>query len=206
MNRNKVASRVKAGLQSRIETKRLILRRANEADLEPYCRRIYADPEVMRSLLPARKAVALADARPRAYSNLIGHWERYGFGPWVVISKRDNRLLGHCGLRRWPETEDVEVLYAIERSVWGNGYATEGATASLEAGFVELGLERIVAGVLPDNPASIRVLRKLGMHKWEEREFDDLHLIMYEISHIQWRATNPDTTSDALHRTPEPRR
>ena len=169
-------------MQTRIETTRLILRRAAEADLASYCQRIYGDPAVMRTL-PGGKALAMREAHSRASTNLIEHWEQHGFGPWLLVAKQNERLLGHCGLRYWPQTQDVEVLYAIERPAWGHGYATEAAEASLAAGFGQLGLERIIAGVLPTNRASIRVLQKLGMQKREEREFVGLHVVMYEL----WR-------------------
>lgn len=174
-------------MQTRIETTRLTLRRAAEADLASYCQRIYGDPEVMRTL-PGGKALAMVEARSRASANLIDHWEQHGFGPWLLVAKQNERLLGHCGLRYWPETQDVEILYAIERPAWGRGYATEAAEASLAAGFGQLGLERIIAGVLPTNRASIRVLQKLGMQKWEERAFAGLHAVMYEMWRTQFVA------------------
>ncbi len=174
-------------LRARVETKRLVLRKADASDLELYCRRIYADPRVMGTL-PGRRVLPLADALPRARANLIEHWDQHGFGPWLVSSRHDDRLLGHCGLRRWPHSVDVEVLYAIEPSSWAKGYATEAATATVQAGFAELGLERIIAGVLPANVASVRILRGLGLRAFEEREFSGLHVVMYELTRARWEA------------------
>jgi ribosomal-protein-alanine N-acetyltransferase len=94
---------------------------------------------------------------------MIEHWDRHGFGPWAVIHKDDGLLIGHCGLRYWPQTTDVEVLYALDRRYWGQGLATEGAVASLRYGFETLQLRRIIAAAFTGNAGSRRVLDKIGM-------------------------------------------
>ncbi len=52
-----------------------------------------------------------------------------------------------------------------ERSLWGRGYATEAVRAVVEHAFGPLGLRRIGAGAYATNPASIRVLEKLGFRR-----------------------------------------
>ncbi len=49
------------------------------------------------------------------------------------------------------------------RSAWGQGYATEAATAVLNYAFQTLGLDRVIADINPHNAASLRVAEKLGM-------------------------------------------
>ncbi len=166
-------------LRERVETERFVLRRAVEDDLEPYCERIYGDAEVTRTL-PLAGPLSLDAAIPRARANLVDHWERHRLGPWVVERKTDHRLLGHCGLRVWPDSDDIEVLFAIERLAWGDGAATETARMSLRVGFHDLALERIIAGVFPDNLGSVRVLEKIGMDKGELRDFAGFRVQMYE--------------------------
>jgi len=174
-------------VRASVETERLILRRATGADLDSYCKRIYCDPTVMQ-MLPGRQTLPLSQARDRASTNLIEHWEKCGFGPWLVVEKGNGRVLGHCGLRRWSGSNDVEVLYALEHRAWGKGYATESAREALHAGFQELSLKRIIAGVVEENSQSIAVLSKLGMKPWEKREFQGLRVVMYELSRAEWNA------------------
>jgi RimJ/RimL family protein N-acetyltransferase len=69
------------------------------------------------------------------------------------------RLVGSVGLSR--DGDKVELGYWIGRPYWGQGYATEAARALLSLAKV-LGHRRLVAGHFVDNPASGRVLRKLG--------------------------------------------
>jgi len=48
---------------------------------------------------------------------------------------------------------------------WGNGYATEGAKASLDYGFKQCGLKEIVSFTVPANVRSIRVMEKIGLKR-----------------------------------------
>jgi RimJ/RimL family protein N-acetyltransferase len=68
-------------------------------------------------------------------------------------------LVGSVGLAR--DGEEVELGYWIGRPFWGQGYATEAARAVLSLA-KSLGHKRLVASHFVDNPASGRVLRKLG--------------------------------------------
>ena len=81
--------------------------------------------------------------------------------------KGDGRLAGYIGLSipEWlPQVlPAIEVGWRLHPSYWGQGFATEGGRASLVHGFDELGLDRIIAMVMPDNAASLRVTAKLGM-------------------------------------------
>jgi RimJ/RimL family protein N-acetyltransferase len=61
--------------------------------------------------------------------------------------------------------EEGEIWYLVEPESWGKGIATEAAKHLLDFGFGELGLHRIWATCLPENPASARVLEKAGMRK-----------------------------------------
>ncbi len=67
-------------------------------------------------------------------------------------------------------TPDVELAFALDRSCWDKGYATEAATAVIDAAFVCLRFESVVGTVYPENVASQRVLAKLGM-KFERKVF-----------------------------------
>ena len=70
------------------------------------------------------------------------------------------RLVGSCGLAR-RRSGAVEMGYWIARSFWGRGYATEAGSALVDIART-LGLPRLEAGHFVDNPASGRVLEKLG--------------------------------------------
>ena len=70
------------------------------------------------------------------------------------------RLVGSCGLSR-RASGAVELGYWITRTHWSRGFATEAASALIEIARV-LGLQQLEASHFIDNPASARVLDKLG--------------------------------------------
>lgn len=72
-------------------------------------------------------------------------------------------MIGAVGLSMKPEHEKAELGYWIGRQYWCDNYATEAGRAVLEYAFSSLGLNRVYARHLGKNPASGRVMQKLGM-------------------------------------------
>ena len=70
------------------------------------------------------------------------------------------RLIGGIGLAR--QGADMELGYWIVPSCWGLGFATEAGRAVVELAHGSLRVDRLVSGHFVDNPASGRVLEKLG--------------------------------------------
>jgi RimJ/RimL family protein N-acetyltransferase len=83
--------------------------------------------------------------------------------PSLLVFERTEaapRLIGSCGLGRRPSGA-VEMGYWIARSSWGRGFATEACAALIEMARA-LGLGSLEGSHFVDNPASARVLEKLG--------------------------------------------
>jgi RimJ/RimL family protein N-acetyltransferase len=155
-----------------LTTERLSLRPPREDDLADLAG-LYGDPEVMRYIgsggpwTPQRTALAL--------KRWMSFWSDDGFGMFVVTRLDDGGLVGDVGLLAWnPETWTpgsrarigatavVEIGWTLTREAWGQGYATEAATAVRDWARDELGLERLISLIQPRNAASIRVAEKLG--------------------------------------------
>jgi len=87
-----------------------------------------------------------------------------GTGARLVMERAgDGMFLGWCGLTRFDATHRSASLgYCLGEAAWGHGYATEGAGALLEWAFGTLDLNRVQAEADTRNPASARVLEKLG--------------------------------------------
>lgn len=79
----------------------------------------------------------------------------------IVERSGAHRLIGGIGLRREAHG-DHELGYWLAYDAWGRGYATEAGRAVIDVARHALGLRRIVAHHHVDNPASGRVLHKLG--------------------------------------------
>jgi RimJ/RimL family protein N-acetyltransferase len=84
---------------------------------------------------------------------------------WGVWEKETSELVGDCTLAFDDDHAAFELSYGLRRDRWGRGYATEAAQACVRYGFQDLGLDRIVADVDPDNIASIHVLEKCGFSR-----------------------------------------
>ncbi len=100
----------------------------------------------------------------RAY---IGHgpvamYARCGFGLLAVERQSDRMPLGICGLIQRDSLADIDLGFAFLARHWGQGYAYEAASVVLDHAHTTLGRKRIVALTALENPASIRLLGKLG--------------------------------------------
>lgn len=144
-----------------METPRLTLRPFRHSDRDAYHAAIFSDPDVMK-YLPG--GLPRPVARTRAVIDyFINHWKEHHFGGWAMIYKDEDRLIGHCGLQMIPDTDEVEVFYALGRPYWGQGLATEAGRAALQFAFEQRGMKQVFGLALPQNTDSRRVLEKIGM-------------------------------------------
>ena len=121
------------------------------------------DPRVARTLF----ATAAAPTEAEVVANLAAkqaHWERHGFGLWMLYDRESGAIVGRGGLQHTIATgcDEIEVGWAIVPERWGEGLATELALTSVEAGFGTLELTELIAYTLVDNVASRRVMEKAG--------------------------------------------
>lgn len=154
-----------------LTTERLLLRPWRDADSEPFIA-LNADPEVC--------AFYPTDGYSRAESlaqiaRIRDEMSQYGFGLWAVEEKISGAFIGYTGLKHLrsnhPLAPAVEVGWRLARRAWGQGYASEGAQASLEYGFAGLALPEIVAFTTPMNRRSIAVMERIGMTRAPQRDF-----------------------------------
>lgn len=144
----------------RLGTRRLVLRSVTLADAGRV-RVLAGDPEValMTSNIPYPYEVGRAAAWIRACEELQGEGLRYAF----ALDLGGEGLIGVCSLQVEPDQGRAELGYWLGRSWWGQGFMTEAARAVVAFGFERLELRRIFAHHLPENPASGRVMQKVGM-------------------------------------------
>ena len=82
-----------------------------------------------------------------------------------MVLKETGQLIGHMVFHPWFAPRTYEIGWVFHPGWHGRGYATEAARALLDYGFRELGLHRIIATCQPENPASYRVMEKIGMRR-----------------------------------------
>jgi RimJ/RimL family protein N-acetyltransferase len=115
-----------------------------------------ADEGVVRNLARAPWPYHEQDARAFAALPVEPLTPRF-----LITRARDAQALGCIGIEPAGAQGTVELGYWIARSFWGQGIATEAGEAVLDIA-AALGHREAVASHFLDNPASGRVLRKLG--------------------------------------------
>lgn len=154
-----------------VKTDRLLLRGWQEEDRDPLAR-LNSNPQVMEFLLNPLSYEESA-ARLEVYNQ---HIQEHGWGLWAVSAPSVSDFIGWIGL--WPVgfnahfTPAIEVGWRLLPEFWGQGYATEGARASLQYGFRVLKLNEIVSITVPANVRSRHVMRKIGMQHDPKDDFD----------------------------------
>jgi RimJ/RimL family protein N-acetyltransferase len=140
-----------------LETERLRIRPYSEADI-PELLPLVGVREVAATTLRIAHPYTEQDAR--AFLELAKEPDKL----WLAITLRDDgRQIGGIGLRVEQQYQHAELGYWLGVAYWGKGYATEAAREVLRYGFEDLGLHRIFATHFEHNPASGRILRKIGM-------------------------------------------
>ena len=89
-----------------------------------------------------------------------------GWGPWLVLEKNSDKVVGDIGFKGRPNAENtVEVGYGILPQFQNKGYATEAVKEIIKWAFSSEQVTRVVAECLEDNLSSVKVLEKLGMNR-----------------------------------------
>ncbi len=138
-----------------LETERLMLR-PQQAEYAAPLIELWLDPEVTHYMSGPRDRDRLesAFAENRA--------EQYDL--WPVLEKESEKVVGHCGLLE----KEIELIYIFSPEVWGRGYGVEIGSALVQFADEELGQQRLIALIEPENLASARVAEKLGFRLEKE--------------------------------------
>ena len=183
-----------------IKTRRLVLRSFREKDA-PRVETLAGDWDVARmtSLIPHPYPPGSALTWFTTHSADRAAGTHYRF----AVTLNDT-CIGAAGLHRvaasdWGLTGDIlEIGYWIGKPYWGQGYATEAAGALVAWGFTSRALPVLAAGHFFDNPASRRILEKIGFTAAGQRrmaslarggDVDGLLLLLTRAAWAQHRAT-----------------
>jgi RimJ/RimL family protein N-acetyltransferase len=166
-----------------IETARLLLRKP-----------VYADGLAALDLIGDPVAMEFrGGVHPRAAADPVfvvrrwlERWEANDCGPFSIVRRMDGRWLGRTGIlvwdaRTWKHTTfaesgehaQPELGWALAREHWGQGYATEAASAVRDWAYYERGVGRLISLIAPANVRSERLAERLGCSRGETVELWD---------------------------------
>lgn len=141
-----------------LNTKRLLLRRLELADLEPLWA-LYRDPEIRKYYPDGTRT--LQETKEELEWFLHGHPHHAELGLWATVERKTGEFVGRCGLLPWriEGADEVELAFMIKKERWREGLATEAAEGIIQHAREVLGLRRLVCLVMPGNGTAPRAAR-----------------------------------------------
>lgn len=125
--------------------------------------------------------VSREELERRIKEDVLGDYQRVGYGRMAVVLKETGIFIGFAGLKYLEDLGETDLGYRLMSTHWGQGYATEACRAILEDGFPRWKLESVIALVLPENVGSVRVLDKLGFEREGEVLEEGLMACQYRL-------------------------
>jgi ribosomal-protein-alanine N-acetyltransferase len=173
-------------MEAIVETDRLILRRWKESDRNKFAK-MNSDPIVMEYFVKTL-TFGESDSLVERIKNRI---ETKGYGLWAAELKEGHQFMGFLGLNYTDFESDftpcIEIAWRLAKEYWGNGYATEGAKATLHYGFSVLGIPEIFSFTSILNLKSENVMKKIGMEKVKEFNHPKIDPNNRLCSHVLYR-------------------
>ncbi len=147
-----------------IETQRLILRKIEMNDANRMFEFIFSDYRVMDNLIKGPHQ-SITETINRL-TEITNQYVSEKFCYWGIVVKENGELIGTIDLFNINEdTENCEVGYNIGFNWWNKGYGTEALHAVVEFAFRIMDIHKISATHNIDNPASGKIMLKVGMKR-----------------------------------------
>ena len=151
-----------------LTTERLGLRRFTPADLD-WLAELYGDSNVTRYLGGVKSR---SETQAFLETRILQYYDEHpGLGIWMTVERTTSARVGYHLLNHIRGESIIQIGFALAKSAWGAGIATEMANAVLRYGFLDLKLPRIAGMASLQNRASQHVLLKIGLERRGERAF-----------------------------------
>jgi len=111
------------------------------------------------------------------------------------VIEKDRKVIGRAGFLVWDPDEwktgtlaelgshaAIELGWMLAREHWGNGYATEAASALRDYAFRDLKVERLISLIMHGNDASVKVAERLGARYVRDVGRGDWKVRLYAVS------------------------
>ena len=174
-----------------IRTARLILTSLQERHRREFAE-MHCDPDVMADL-GGPFDQGKSDAKFDRYRMAL---TEHGISRWAIEDSQ-GQFLGYTGVMFRPDAvhplgPHLEVGWRLRRCAWGQGYATEGASVSLNEAFSTRKQGRIFSYTSSENLRSQSVMRKLGLKRARELDFAFAYNGIDEWNGRVWLAEPPE--------------
>lgn len=153
-----------------LETNRLLLREIHPDDVEEIYHCWMKDEDVSRYMW--WKASADINETKNFVGFELENLENANWNRWIIVLKDTNEIIGTCLLYYNEEEEHWDISYNLGKLFWGNGYVTEAMNAVMGYAVEGKNIKEIGTSYAIENPASGRVLQKLGFQFVKEIDYE----------------------------------
>lgn len=169
-----------------LETDRLILRPTAEDDCEFIYRLL--NSEKWKRYIGDRSIYSISEAKSYITSRMHPQLKALGYANNTLIRKDDQVKIGTCGLYKREGIEGIDIGYALLPEYEGKGYAREAVKEVLRFGFDVINQSEINAYILPNNDASIKLVKHFNFQFEGLRQLtnDDENLNFYTLQKDEW--------------------
>ncbi|MGS2743819.1 GNAT family N-acetyltransferase [Halomonas sp. LS-001] len=173
-------------------TQRLLIRTLSLNDV-PELTGMLSDPDVMQFSV---HGVCDEAATRRFIERCMACYADDGFGPWALVEKDTDQLVGFCGIsaEKVNGVEEMSLGYRLARRYWRKGLASEAVKAVLGVALSQALTPSVVVIIEPENMASLKVAEAAGFREFEVLEFHDRQVRVYRLTLQQWALHNNAAT------------
>ena len=158
--------------------------------LRPYRR---GDLDLIASLYADNRVTAYTKLGSRTRQEVraildgyVAAWVADGIGMYALFLATSSDYVGEFGLFRLKSRGEMALRYALRESSWGQGLITEAGAAVLDDAFGRGGFDRVVSIVQRRNPASGRVMEKLGFTMERTAWDGDNEIQIHALERARW--------------------
>ena len=132
------------------------------------------DEEAVFNICSVKEIAANTRTIPHPYPRAqAAHWIKQHLELWsegkaavfAVCLRETGQLVGAVGLEINEKDQNAELGYWVDKNFWGQGICTEAAAEVVKFGFERLSLHKIHSHFMKSNPASGKVMEKIGMKR-----------------------------------------
>ena len=165
-----------------IETERTILKPMAVEDA-PFVYELVNTKEWIENI-GQRNVHSEEDAKKYIQHKMVDHYEKHGYGNFLMTRKSDNQKIGCISLYNRDDVDGVDIGFAMLPDYMGKGYAYEGAVAVRNVARNDLKISGITAFTTKENIGSQKLIEKLGLQFKKTIIFGDEkeELLLYELT------------------------
>lgn len=178
-----------------LKTEQLLLRKLREADAECYFECLGGREAVTRFML-WQPHKSLQESRDSIGKVLVRYGEKNGYC-WAITRKNEDTVIGRIDLLRFDEEHSsCSFAYMLAEDFWNQGFGTEALQAVFTFAFENMQMQSITADHFRENPASGKVMQKVGMCylKTEPSKYEKNGIFhdadVYTITYADWKQAN----------------